>query len=148
MEIKISDVVNIVESYRNKNDFTHQEMAKLFGMASKSTYNQFVNKEQNIGIQSLLNFLNNTETTLESFLLKFYILNKAEYVINSEDSASPYKIECTNPKCIKEKEALQEQIRSLINANEKLATTIYRKMKGGINQGESSGGVETPGKTG
>ena len=64
------------------------------------------------------------------------------------DPASPYYTKCTNPKCTEEKEALQEQIRSLTYTNEALAKVVNSKMKGGIMPGELAGGVETPGKTG
>jgi transcriptional regulator with XRE-family HTH domain len=92
MTIKISDIVDIIESYRNKNAYTHEQMSKLFGMSSRSTYNQFVNKKQNITIQKFLNFLNNTGTSFESFMLKFYKLNDQKNILEAEDFTSPYNV--------------------------------------------------------
>ncbi len=145
MTIKISDIVDIIESYRNKNAYTHEQMSKLFGMSSRSTYNQFVNKKQNITIQKFLNFLNNTGTSFESFMLKFYKLNDQKNILEAEDFTSPYNVKNTEDtnvrlwKRIEDLEALNNELcRALINIRE----------KGCIEKGESSGGVEKNRDTG
>lgn len=111
MNLKEQDIIDIIESYRNKWRLSQLQMAKLCGMSSSSVYNNWIHNKTKGRIDYLVSFINNTNV---SFGNKNSILieeNKLPDYNRIEEPTSPFTKpkKCTNPECIEELNLLKDE---------------------------------------
>jgi len=152
MSLRIKDIANVVESYQNYHGKTTRDMCKIMGMNSTSTYSGFINKEQNIGLEYLLNFVNETGIVFDQLFEVFDRTNGNVSQTQSKDAAPPKPQNyCSNKRCIEEITLLKRNNENLLNYIDELKEKMlrYQSEKGDKPfENVPSGGVEKARRTG
>ena len=113
MSLNIDDIYNNLESFRNKHDYTLDEMAKLIGLSNKSSYKSML-KTKSMKLEYIVNLLSNSDMTVERLfgLSRNYIQTGEITQVNENKSSEPHQ------KRIQELEEICELQRKLIREYE------------------------------
>lgn len=153
MIINNEDIIDGLESYRNKHGLSNAKMAKLLEMSQANTYTR-VKKEKNMTIKFLVNFFNNANVDPLQFFKTLIKINEyPDDTITPSDreAAPPDKKICKNPECLHRIDDLIEAISNQNRHISKLYEEIDRLKSG---EGDSphekvpEGGVEKTKRTG
>lgn len=136
------------KEYCSSNELSQTDLVKKLGIG-KDRLSKWFNENQQIPGNAIIIIVQKCKDLNARWLITGegnMITDKKE---TSEEPASPYIAKCKNPFCEVERKYLKDQIENLLKDKEFLQQTIADiRGKGGHQQGEFMGGVESPGKTG
>ena len=145
MILDIDSIFDNIISYKNKNNYSLDKMAELFGMKGKGSFSRVLDS-RNVGIKYFIQFLNNPEVNANEILYGFANMNLNTYNPYFSETTSPNPAEvCQNPQCLGEIRMLKRNNDILLNYIEDLREKIKR-LNTGKGEAEheklSTGGVE------